>query len=68
MATHARRLAEQNGVGHKVQILEGYMEQQTLPEKERHSSHSHRSDSPFTLDWRTFLGHQERSDLPSKEP
>uniref|UniRef100_A0A6T8DAZ0 Protein arginine N-methyltransferase domain-containing protein n=1 Tax=Prymnesium polylepis TaxID=72548 RepID=A0A6T8DAZ0_9EUKA len=33
MATHARALAERNGVGQVVQILEGYMEQQNLPEK-----------------------------------
>ena len=33
MAVHARRLAEQNGVGHIVEILEGYMEQQSLPQK-----------------------------------
>jgi type I protein arginine methyltransferase len=35
MATHARALAERNGVGQVVQILEGYMEQQNLPEKVR---------------------------------
>ena len=33
MAQHARRLCQQNGVGDIVVVLEGYMEQQTLPEK-----------------------------------
>jgi len=33
MAQHARRLAQQNGVGDVVVVLEGYMESQQLPEK-----------------------------------
>mmetsp|Transcript_35080 Transcript_35080/g.79571 ORF Transcript_35080/g.79571 Transcript_35080/m.79571 type:complete len:324 (-) Transcript_35080:956-1927(-) len=33
MAQHARRLVQQNGVQEIVSVLEGYMEQQTLPEK-----------------------------------
>jgi len=33
MAKQARRLAEANGVGHIVQVFEGYMEQVELPEK-----------------------------------
>ena len=41
MATHARALAERNGVGQVVQILEGDMEQQNLPEKVRHAAAAH---------------------------
>ena len=33
MAKHARRLAAANGVGDVVVVLEGYMEQVTLPEQ-----------------------------------
>ncbi len=33
MAQHARRLVQQNGLSDVVEVLEGYMEKQTLPEK-----------------------------------